>query len=763
MEAPTSETADTSTASTRAEGSTKSPSVSTTSLTQSIEKLDGSMATGQSNYNAWRFRIIRILKEKGHLSAIEESDSNFSSQKDDQAFTIITLNIKDSQIPYIQDATTTKEAWTALKEVHQGIGMNGRMVLMQRLWGLRMSEGEDMAQHLNLFREIANQLRSLSEDGKGMDDTELVTILTLRLHESYEPLVMALQSRSHTITFDLMAGRLLQESGRRQINQTTTSGNGGRETKHIAFTVQQPTAGARNLRGHGGYRFTGRGRGGGSARYRDQSFCENQNQGRRSTQPTSNRVPPGTKCFHCGKGGHWKKECYKRKAEEQAGRGTGRNGEFTFLAEDPASVPGSNWIIDSGASQHLSRNRNEFLTYRSISQSQSITIANGTKLQANGIGDIEIATEIGIVRLTDIWHVPDIATSLISVTRMVDAGYAVEFGQTVCFVNNSGLKTNLGYRKGSLYQLSTVSLLNSIESNLANGTNLGLVTNQSPSATLETWHRRLCHRTLDSGTIHYLSWKIADLIISETKEPTPKICGICAQGRQHKEAETKRRERATELLQVIHTDLCGPMQTPTLDGEKYFIAFTDEMSGRVSVCLLPSKDGALDAFQTYRARAEKSCRREIKSLRSDGGGEYLGKRFQQYLREAGIQHMITPPYSPAQNGIVERMNRTLMESARCILQDSELSTKFWGEAVLTAAHIHNRLPSHTRNNLSPIAHWTGKEPGLGHLRVFGSTAWVHIPKEKRSKLDPKSTRCILIGYDEDAGSKVYRLYDTVQK
>jgi len=77
------------------------------------------MATGQSNYNAWRFRIIRILKEKDLLPAIE--DSTVSSTKDDQAFTIITLNTKDSQIQYIQNATTAKEAWAALKEVHQGI------------------------------------------------------------------------------------------------------------------------------------------------------------------------------------------------------------------------------------------------------------------------------------------------------------------------------------------------------------------------------------------------------------------------------------------------------------------------------------------------------------------------------------------------------------------------------------------------------------------------------------------------------------------
>jgi len=286
MSAPASGTVESASASPSSTSASKTTSVSTTSLTQSIEKLDGAMATGQSNYNAWRFRIIRILKEKDLLSAIEDSSNTLSSNKDDQAFTIITLNIKDSQIPYIQDATTTKEAWSALKEVQQGIGMNGRIVLMQRLWGLRMSEGEDMAQHLNQFREIANQLRSLSEDGKGMDDTELVTILTLSLPASYEPLVMALQSRSDTVTFDLMAGRLLQESGRRQISQPTMISNGGRETQNTVFAVQRPIFGTRNGRGRGGHHYNSRGRGGFPPSFR-QGFSGNHSEGRRSIGATS--------------------------------------------------------------------------------------------------------------------------------------------------------------------------------------------------------------------------------------------------------------------------------------------------------------------------------------------------------------------------------------------------------------------------------------------------------------------------------------------
>ena len=264
------------------------------------------MATGQSNYNAWRFRIVRILKEKNLLGVIE--DETVSDTKDDRPFTIITLNIKDSQIPYIQDARTTKEAWTALKEAHQPIGMNGRMVLMQHLWALKMAEGADMAQYLNQFRELANQLRGLSVKGKGMDDSQLVTILTLSLPGSYELLVMALQSRSDTTTFDMMAGRLLQESGRRQISHATQTHDETNLPPHTALTVHRGSTGGTQNRGHGAFGNYSRGRGG--SRNKGQGSV-NQNTVGKDTSQAIRGIAPGTKCHYCSKSGHWKRDCYK--------------------------------------------------------------------------------------------------------------------------------------------------------------------------------------------------------------------------------------------------------------------------------------------------------------------------------------------------------------------------------------------------------------------------------------------------------------------
>jgi len=229
----------------------------TTSLTQSIEKVDGSMAAGKINNQAWKFRIVRILKEKGLLTAIEEEvDKNHSKEvaRANAAFTLMTLNVKDSQITHIQECSTAKEAWDALQVVHQGIVSSGCMVLMERLWTLRIMEGDDMAEHLNKSRELANQVESHSTSGKSMDINKLLTLLRLSHPELYEPIIMALQLWEEEVSFDTFHGRLLQETARRQAVRKGYQG-GQESSPAAAFTVRDPTHGQGGGR-HGG----GRGR-----------------------------------------------------------------------------------------------------------------------------------------------------------------------------------------------------------------------------------------------------------------------------------------------------------------------------------------------------------------------------------------------------------------------------------------------------------------------------------------------------------------------
>ena len=156
---------------------------------------------------------------------------------------------------------------------------------------------------------------------------------------------------------------------------------------------------------------------------------------------------------------------------------------------------------------------------------------------------------------------------------------------------------------------------------------------------------------------------------------------------------------------------------------------------------------------------EKSSGRKVKTIRTDNGGEYTSTRFEEYLKSEGIRHERTIPKTPEQNGVAERMNRTLVETVRSMLMDAKLPHKFWGEALSTAVYLRNRSPTRTVEGNTPFEAWTGKNPTVCHLRVFGCDAYAHIPKDERGKLDPKAKKCIFVGYGEV--TKGYRLYDPV--
>jgi len=158
---------------------------------------------------------------------------------------------------------------------------------------------------------------------------------------------------------------------------------------------------------------------------------------------------------------------------------------------------------------------------------------------------------------------------------------------------------------------------------------------------------------------------------------------------------------------------------------------------------------------------ENQTEKKIKVLRADNGGEFYRKEFEEFCKKCGIARQKTTPYTPEQNRVAERMNKTLMERARSMLSAIELGQEFWVEAVETTCYLVNRSPSSALKDKTPQEVWTGKKPSLSHLRVFGCDAYVHVPKEKRTKLDSKSKKCIFIGYKD--GLKGYKLWNPVTR
>ena len=154
---------------------------------------------------------------------------------------------------------------------------------------------------------------------------------------------------------------------------------------------------------------------------------------------------------------------------------------------------------------------------------------------------------------------------------------------------------------------------------------------------------------------------------------------------------------------------------------------------------------------------EKSSGRKLKTIRTDNGGEFTSREFESYLKAEGVRHELNIPKNPEQNGVAEHMNRTLVETARSMLVNSNLPCTFWAEALSTATYLRNRSPTKAVSRMTPYEAWTGRKPQVGGLRIFGCQAFVHIPKEERKKLDSKSRKCFLLGYGST--TKGYRLYD----
>ena len=177
--------------------------------------------------------------------------------------------------------------------------------------------------------------------------------------------------------------------------------------------------------------------------------------------------------------------------------------------------------------------------------------------------------------------------------------------------------------------------------------------------------------------------------------------------------------RSTRRVELIHSDVCGPMQTESMSGNKYFVTFVDEYSRCCHVYFMKQKSEVLDKFKEFEAIVTNNCDQKIGTLRTDNGGEYVSKEFENYLMSKGIHHELTTPYTPQQNGVAERMNRSLMESARAMLFHACLPNTYWAEAVATAAYTRNRLhTSAVKDQMTPYERWHNRKPDLKHMRVF---------------------------------------------
>ena len=267
----------------------------------------------------------------------------------------------------------------------------------------------------------------------------------------------------------------------------------------------------------------------------------------------------------------------------------------------------------------------------------------------------------------------------------------------------------------------------------------------------------LLHRRLGHANVADISEAVKKNRITGVQLSSVKInCKTCLKDKMSRKPFPRKSNQKTELLELIHMYVCGPFPVRSLAGAKYYLEFIDDNSQWCEIRFFKSKSEVLESTIEFISMVENQKGKRVKTLQSDNGGEYKSLDFDKYLKEHGITRRLTVPHNPEQNGKAERMNRTLLDTLRCLLFQANLPFKFWAEAANTANHIRNRLPSNSLKGKTPYETWTGKVPDVSQFRTFGCEVYYLDRDPGRNKLDKRGKEVLFLGYAEE--SKGFRVY-----
>ncbi|KAJ1523172.1 hypothetical protein ONE63_001063 [Megalurothrips usitatus] len=613
--------------------------------------------------------------------------------KADRAFYRIVFNVDSSLHPMLFNKTNPKGAWDLLKESCEADTSNSRMELYQRLFSIRADKCANILEYLNEIVSIQERLKSQE---KGMDEEVIAYIMLLGLPSHFEPLKITLSSLNQKLDMKFVRQKIL--------NCNVMS------TVDSAMVVKE-----------------------------------------RPQQKTEADKKKEATCFFCKKKGHFKKDCKKFKAwkekqqKERAALAVVNDKvqvERCMLSSvDVALLTSStsDWYIDSGASTHMCGEEAMFSKLSNTHNRREVHVANNEILRTHGLGEVTLRGEFGPVRIKEVLFVPGIAANLLSVSGMLDKGMDVKFSKTGCIISKEGEAWLSARRKNGLF------IINQGDCPRPSELRALLTVDQ------KVWHRRLGH--LGAKSMQKIQEKLGNVTVRLNAEP----CEVCLEGKMRRKPFPDSDSRSDDLLDLVHSDIMGPLKIASFGGTRYVLVFVDDHSRKIFAYVLKHKSETFETFKKFKAMVETQAGRKLKVFRTDNGTEFLSNNFKSYYESNGIVHQTTCTYTPEQNGRAERANLSIMDGSRCMLFDSGLDKRFWAESVMCTVYLRNRSPSAPLKGIIPEEIWSGKAVDLSNLRIFGSAAYVLVPRELRGKLDPRSKKMIFVGYSDV--SKAWRFVD----
>lgn len=735
-----------------------------------------------NNYHTWKYRMSVLLEEKEVIDYIEvefkeenyreEREKKEAKRKDNRCKSYIVQCVGDSQVDLVRDCKTAYSMWKNLEDRYEKKGIPGQLVLRKKLMSMKMKEDDDLEIFFANFEEVIRQLKAAGADCK---EEDIVCTLLLAMPKSFETVLTILENVPPTdLTLNLVQAKLRSEIERRQAQNPRQNPNAKTRfelEKPAVFTgkmvnvnchfcgekghfkrdcqkfVQQYGGGSRifqggYVRGRGNYNnvnptqeiFRGRGSFRGTRGY---GFTENRrgSRGGFGTSYQGNRGGAGTS-YQGSRGSNYgqftnmERRGYSVQNEDESEDKDG----ICFLSDiDECKNQVYNvstdllFCVDSGCTDHLVNDKNYFSELLMLNKPIQIAVAKSNNfMEAIGVGNIKAISNVRgkeiVCSIKNVFYVPNLRRNLLSVKRLEMSNIEVLFSKGQVSLYHENVLIGEGHRN-NLYEIyfgtiKSESLFLESENYIAN-----------------LWHKRYGH-ICQSYFEKLIKNKLVEGI-NDVKLGKIEFCEACVQGKMNR-SSFGTRSKASRILEIVHSDVAGPMTPASYDDCKYFVTFIDDYSNFVHVYIIKNKSEVFDCFKEYCLMVQSKFNSKISILRTDNGGEYISKDFRNFCRGNGTVLDYTIKYTPEQNGKAERYNRSLVEKARSMTYEAGMPKIFWNEAIRVAAYLMNRSPSANLDNVTPAQIWYDKKPNVENLRVFGSMAYAHIPVQLRTKLDKKS-------------------------
>lgn len=644
----------------------------------------------------------------------------------------------DTLFDIYQNVESAKELWETLQAKYMAEDSSSKKFLVSDFMNYRMIDGRSVMEQYN---ECLGILGRFTQHGLKMDESIATASIIDKLPPSWKDFKTNLKHKKEEYSLVELGSTISIEEGCRRMEKTWVNEKdkdiGGSSVNIVEETNNSFKKGS-------------------NSKNKKRKFQGNDYK-KGSVKKAKQSNDGG--CWNCGKPGHFKRDCRIAKGKNGAGTSGGSNGDpkqagtiltinnnsglnyvslicESFYVQDDDIA----WWYDSGATCHVCKDRRWFKELVTIDDGRVLKMGNVATEPILGIGLVDLVFTSGkTISLCNVLYVPGIRKNLLSGVILNNLGYKQVLESDKYILSKHGSFVGFGYLCNGMIMLNldmpstfnSICMVDSISSvKLSN---------------MELWHARLGH-------VHYKRMKeMSKMSMIPSIELDHNKCKTCMLTKITRKP-FKNANRESKLLDLIHSDLCDLHATPSLGNKKYVITFIDDASRYCYIYLLHSKDEALEKFRIYKQEVELHQKDLVKILRTDRGGEYYDP---VYFQSTGIIHQTTAPYTPQQNGVAERKNRTLKEMVNSMLSYSGLSEGFWGEAMLTACYLLNRIPGKS-NKKTPYELWHKRAPNLNFIKVWGCRAVVRLTEPKRKTLGERGIDCIFIGYAEN--SYAYRFY-----